>query len=171
MSVRRVSRLNSPSSNGLLHVHNWTDSITLLVFVFCKPSWCLYHADSICSRSRVTMMVNVVSSLVNDLMMQLGLLIVFFFMWIANSCFPRWQTISIFPTYNSCWFSIILIQVIELIFLLNLILKLLLVVCAMDSSLTMLAHWNVLLIWVSWAITRWNILLNVNIFVLTGDSI
>lgn len=41
----------------------------------------------------------------------------------------------------------------------------------MNSSLTMLAHWNVLLIWVSWTITRWNILLHVNIFVLTGDSI
>ena len=41
----------------------------------------------------------------------------------------------------------------------------------MNSSLTMLAHRNVLLIWVSWAITRWNILLNVNIFLLTGDSI
>ena len=95
------------------------------------------------------MMIDIFSSLVNDLIMQLGLLMVFFITWIANSYFPRWQAISVFTAYDSRWLSVILIQIIELIFLLNLILKLLLVVCAMNSSLTVLAHRNILLIGVS----------------------
>lgn len=79
---------------------------------------------------------------------------------------------SVFPAYHSCWFSLILIKIVKLVFLLDLILDLLLLVRTMDSPLTMLAHRNVLLIWVSRAVTRGHILLlHFHVLVLTGDRI